>query len=63
MKGPWAFFRLLDKGNVMSASKTSVDYRFVVDGGDMVYRINAESDANPFTEPLFKSFKLSKTLY
>ncbi|NIY93389.1 type VI secretion system membrane subunit TssM [Vibrio diazotrophicus] len=63
MKGPWAFFRLLDKGNVMSASKTSVDYRFVVDGGDMVYRLNAESDANPFTERLFKSFKLSKTLY
>lgn len=63
LKGPWAFFRLLEKGNVMSASKTSVDYRFVVDGGDMIYRINAESDANPFTERLFKSFKLSKTLY
>ncbi len=63
LKGPWSFFRLLEKGNVMSASKTSVDYRFVVDGGDMIYRINAESDANPFTERLFKSFKLSKTLY
>lgn len=63
LKGPWAFFRLLEKGNVMSASKTSVDYRFALDGGDMVYRINAESDANPFTERLFKSFKLSKTLY
>lgn len=63
LKGPWAFFRLLEQGNVMSASKTSVDYRFVVDGGDMIYRINAESDANPFTERLFKSFKLSKTLY
>lgn len=62
-KGPWAFFRLLEKGNVMSAGKTSVDYRFDVDGGDMIYRINAESDANPFTERLFKSFKLSKTLY
>lgn len=63
IKGPWAFFRLLEEGNVMSASKTSVDYRFAVDGGDMIYRINAESDANPFTERLFKSFKLSKTLY
>ncbi|GAB2655966.1 type VI secretion system membrane subunit TssM [Vibrio panuliri] len=63
LKGPWAFFRLLEQGSVMSASKTSVDYRFAVDGGDMIYRINAESDANPFTERLFKSFKLSKTLY
>lgn len=63
IKGPWAFFRLLEEGSVMSASKTSVDYRFAVDGGDMIYRINAESDANPFTERLFKSFKLSKTLY
>lgn len=63
LQGPWAFFRLLEKGNVVSASQTSVDYRFNVDGGDMIYRINAESDSNPFTERLFKSFKLSKTLY
>lgn len=63
LKGPWAFFRLLEEGNVLSASKTSVDYRFSVDSGEMIYRINAESDANPFTERLFKSFKLSKTLY
>ena len=63
LKGPWAFFRLLEQGNVLSASKTSVDYQFSVDGGEMIYRISAESDANPFTERLFKSFKLSKTLY
>ncbi|TKF75073.1 type VI secretion system membrane subunit TssM [Vibrio kanaloae] len=62
-KGPWSFFRLLDKSNVLSASKTSVDYQFAVDGGEMVYRLNAESEGNPFTERLFKSFELSKTLY
>jgi len=63
IQGPWAFFRLLDKGDVVSASNTSVDYKFKVDGGDMVYRINSEADANPFTQPLFKSFKISSTLY
>ncbi|WP_367990750.1 type VI secretion system membrane subunit TssM [Vibrio sp. NTOU-M3] len=63
LQGPWAFFRLLEKGEVISASPTSVDFKFAVDGGDMTYRIYAESDANPFTDRLFKSFKLSKTLY
>lgn len=63
IQGPWAFFRLLDQGDVVSASQTSVDFKFIVDGGEMIYRINAEADANPFTERLFKSFKLSKTLY
>lgn len=63
IQGPWAFFRLLDQGDVVAASTTSVDYKFAVDGGDMIYRINSEADANPFTERLFRSFKLSKTLY
>ncbi|MDC0612211.1 type VI secretion system membrane subunit TssM [Vibrio sp.] len=63
IQGPWAFFRLLDQGDVVSASNTSVDYKFTVDGGDMVYRINSEADANPFTQPLFKSFRISSTLY
>ncbi|KOO16292.1 type VI secretion protein IcmF [Vibrio xuii] len=63
IQGPWAFFRLLDKGDVLAASPTSVDYKFGFAGGEMIYRINAESDANPFTERLFKSFKLSQTLY
>ncbi|MZI93097.1 type VI secretion system membrane subunit TssM [Vibrio sp. CAIM 722] len=63
IQGPWAFFRLLDHGDVVSASPTSVDYKFHVDGGDMIYRLNSEADANPFTERLFKSFKLSETLY
>jgi type VI secretion system protein ImpL len=63
IQGPWAFFRLLDSGKVLAASATSVDYRFTVDGGEMVYRINSEADANPFTQRLFKSFKLSSKLY
>ena len=63
IQGPWAFFRLLDKSDVVAASTTSVDYKFSVDEGEMIYRIHSESDANPFTERLFKSFKLSNTLY
>lgn len=63
VQGPWAFFRLLDQGDVVAASVTSVDYKFAVDGGEMIYRIHSEMDVNPFTERLFKSFKLSNTLY
>jgi type VI secretion system protein ImpL len=63
IQGPWAFFRLLERGQVVSASETSVDYRFSINGGNVVYRLNTEEDANPFTSSLFKNFKLSKTLY
>ncbi|PSW27934.1 type VI secretion system membrane subunit TssM [Photobacterium phosphoreum] len=63
IQGPWAFFRLLERGLVVGASETSVDYRFVIDNGDVIYRLNTEVDANPFTSLLFKNFKLSKTLY
>lgn len=63
IRGPWAFFRLLEQGDVVGASATSVDFKFSVDGGAMIYRLNSEADINPFTERLFKSFKLSKTLY
>ncbi len=63
IQGPWAFFRLLEQGDVVGASSTSVDFKFAVDDGEMIYRLNSEADINPFTERLFKSFKLSKTLY
>jgi type VI secretion system protein ImpL len=63
IQGPWAFFRLLDTGDVVSASPTSVDYQFSVDGGDMVYRVNSEANVNPFTQRLFHSFRLSSSLY
>jgi type VI secretion system protein ImpL len=63
IQGPWAFFRLLDMGDVVAASATSVDYKFTVDGGDMVYRVNSEANVNPFTQRLFRSFHLSSNLY
>lgn len=63
IQGPWSFFRLLSKGKMVGASSTSVDYRFSIDGGHIVYRLNSEVDGNPFTDRLFKSFRLPKNLY
>lgn len=62
-QGSWSFFRLLDKAIIVSASSKSVDYKFSVDNGSMVYRLNSNNDNNPFTNNLFKSFKLSENLY
>lgn len=62
-QGSWSFFRLLGKASVVSASSRAVDYKFTVDNGSMVYRLNSDNDSNPFTNNLFKSFSLSKNLY
>jgi type VI secretion system protein ImpL len=61
--GPWAFFRLLDKGEVVGASTTSVDYAFKIDEGKIQYRLHSEAHSNPFTQSLFNNFSLNKTLY
>lgn len=63
IQGPWAFFRLLEKGKVIGASETSVDFQFTLDSGTVRYRLRSEAESNPFTSVLFKSFKLSPTLY
>jgi type VI secretion system protein ImpL len=63
IQGPWAFFRLLDEGEIVGTSVTSVDYRFTIDGGTVRYRLYSEADSNPFTSALFRSFRLSPTLY
>ncbi|EJN6960961.1 type VI secretion system membrane subunit TssM, partial [Photobacterium damselae] len=63
IQGPWAFFRLLDRGAVVSSSSTSVDYQFSINGGEVTYRLTSEADANPFTSALFRNFKLTRTLY
>jgi len=62
-RGPWALFRLLDEGNVVSASQTSVTYQFQIEGGEIEYRLNIKEDSNPFTEKLFENFELSNSLY
>ncbi len=61
--GSWAFFRLLDKAEVVSITESSVDYRFTIDKGEITYRLYSEESVNPFTSTLFKGFKLSSSLY
>ncbi|MFM2480435.1 type VI secretion system membrane subunit TssM [Celerinatantimonas sp. YJH-8] len=63
IQGPWSFFRLLRQGRIVGASSTSVDYQFNIDKGQMVYRLTSEVDGNPFTDALFKSFRLPQHLY
>lgn len=63
IQGPWAFFRLLDKGQVVGSTSSSVDYRFDVDNGRILYRLHTDSDINPFTSSLFRSFNLPRSLY
>lgn len=62
-KGSWAFFRLLDKAEIVSITDSSLDYRFKIDGGEITYRLYSEDSINPFTSPLFKGFTLSSSLY
>ncbi len=61
-QGPWALFRLLDKAQIVSRTETTIDYAFEVDDGQVIYRLHSESHANPFTQSLFKHFRLSKKL-
>ncbi|MEI6859666.1 MAG: type VI secretion system membrane subunit TssM [Shewanella sp.] len=62
-EGPWAFFRLLDSASISGRSATSIDYKFVVDKGDVTYRLRTRDNVNPFTSKLLSSFKIPKTLY
>ncbi|WP_232312689.1 type VI secretion system membrane subunit TssM [Enterovibrio coralii] len=63
VKGPWSFFRLLDRAEVVGSSATSVDYQFDIDDGKVKYRLHSEEDSNPFTMSTFKNFKLAKNMY
>ncbi|MCL9781353.1 type VI secretion system membrane subunit TssM [Vibrio sp. S4M6] len=60
--GPWAFFRLLDQGTIVGSSSSTVDYQFNANKGEVEYRITSDSDANPFTDSILKTFTLSKHL-
>lgn len=61
--GPWALFRLLDRGQVTGSTASSVDYEFKVDRGHMRYRLQAEKTINPFTSSLLAQFNVPQTLY
>jgi type VI secretion system protein ImpL len=61
--GPWAFFRLIEAGQLSGSSNTDVQLRFNIDKGNVSYRLVAESNNNPFTQSLFKEFSLPRNLY
>lgn len=61
--GPWAMFRLMDKGEVTRLSDATFDIRFPVDNGAMSYRVYTDGALNPFSGGLFSRFKLPALLY
>ena len=61
--GPWAFFRLIESGQLSGSSSTDVELSFDIDKGRVSYKLLAESNNNPFTQSLFKDFSLPKNLY
>ena len=63
IQGPWAFFHLLDRAQIVGVTANSIDYRFDIDGGDVVYRLSSDANVNSFTASLFKNLNLSSTLY
>ncbi|PJG59930.1 type VI secretion system membrane subunit TssM [Aeromonas cavernicola] len=61
--GPWAMFRLMDKGELTQVNEATFDVRFPVDQGSMTYRVYTDSVQNPFTGGLFSQFRLPQSLY
>ena len=61
--GPWAMFRLMDKGELTQVNEATFDVRFPVDQGAMTYRVYTDSAQNPFTGGLFSQFSLPESLY
>jgi type VI secretion system protein ImpL len=58
MRGPWAVFRLFERGQISSTSsnsKTIVDFKF--DGRPATVEINAGTQPNPLTSDVLKGFK------
>ncbi|SUB62865.1 Uncharacterized protein conserved in bacteria [Plesiomonas shigelloides] len=61
--GPWAMFRLMQKGELTQVNAGTFDVRFPVDKGAMTYRVYADASHNPFAGGLFNQFRLPESLY
>lgn len=61
--GPWALFRLMDKGTLTPVNEASFDVRFPVDEGAMSYRVYTDGAENPFSGSLFSQFRLPELLF
>jgi hypothetical protein len=57
VSGPWALFRLMDKGRILTtATSGRVGVEFTFDGRRAVLDISAGSQANPLNSDVLKSF-------
>lgn len=63
-KGPWAFFKLLQKVNVLTDNDDSASLQilFEINGNSGRYLLKAQNDINPFSPGILTGFKLTKTL-
>ncbi|WP_018870966.1 type VI secretion system membrane subunit TssM [Thioalkalivibrio sp. ALgr3] len=62
-RGAWAWFRLVDHAEIVSAGERELKLRFGVDGGHMTYELTAKGSRNPFTRPLTRNYDLPTALY
>ncbi|MAA65963.1 MAG: type VI secretion system membrane subunit TssM [Alteromonadaceae bacterium] len=62
-RGPWAFFRLLDKADITGVSSSAIDVKFTLDGGSARYRLHAAGNVNPFTQKLLAGYQVPRSLY
>lgn len=63
-KGPWAFFKLLQKVNVLTDNDDSASLQilFEINGNSGRYLLKAQNDINPFSPGILTGFKLTETL-
>lgn len=62
-RGPWAFFRLLDRADITGVSGSAIDVKFNLDGGSARYRLHAAGNVNPFTQKLLAGYQVPRSLY
>jgi len=56
--GPWALFRLLDKGRIVStATSGRVNVEYLFDGRKALLDISAGSQPNPLNSDVLKGFR------
>lgn len=63
-KGSWAFFKLLQKVNVLTDNDDSASLQilFEINGNSGRYLLKAQNDINPFSPGILTGFRLTETL-
>ncbi len=61
-EGPWALFRLMDKGQVRHLGAESLQVAIAVNGRQMIYQLRADSVFNPFSLPELRHFACPSSL-